>query len=308
MGFLDRFRGRSAVVDREEVVREALVVRVDDIAEMVELTVVGESYRQELLAQIAGPREADGKQHYVGVTLRCEPGNPHDTNAIRVEVMGQHVAFIARVQAAALSAAMQQRCGGVIEAHGMVVGGWDDGATTGYYGIRVWIPPAHLDRIGIDRSAVEQQPRPQEPAPPPRPPMTYPTLPNVKAGERRLSPTERDLKAGRYGTVVTVIDEEHYQPAILSIMPAGWDDRSWPLLVDLAIAERNPHSKHDTPCIEVRVAAAVAGYFTPKMTERHHPQVTSALANSSRVTAIGSASVGEKAGNRFWRLKVTLND
>ena len=54
---------------------------------LVELNVVGEGSYQEALARIAGP-EAEGKHIGVGVTLRCEPKNTYDHNAVKVEVMG----------------------------------------------------------------------------------------------------------------------------------------------------------------------------------------------------------------------------
>ena len=112
--------------------------RGDTIAE---IEVHGESFRQGELAALAGPKTDEGKNERVGVTLRCEPTNEHDCNAIRVEVMGQLVGYVAREQAIGLSPAMQGACGGAPEAQGLIVGGWKyaDG-DEGPYGIRYGRP------------------------------------------------------------------------------------------------------------------------------------------------------------------------
>jgi hypothetical protein len=44
---------------------------------------------------------------------------------------------------------------------------------------------------------------------------------------------------------------------------------SWPLLVDLAVTEANPHAKRAAPCVVVRIDRETVGYFTPAMSERH---------------------------------------
>jgi hypothetical protein len=210
--------------------------------------VVGESHRQQALEQIAGAKDELGKQLVVGVTLRAEPSNEYDPNAVRVECYGQLLGYVARRVASMLSGPIQERCGGALEARGVIVGGWRTSDSEGHFGIRVWV-------------------------------------------------TDRD--AGRL--------EEHYQPVIEAAMPAGWEeDRSWPLLVDLTMAECNPHVKTPAPCIEVRVNGACVGYFTPAMTDRHRRAVLEAGAGGDRVTATAQASRGTKAGASVWRLKVFL--
>jgi hypothetical protein len=117
-----------------------------DVAD-VELDIVGEGPRQDALAMIAGPKEAESKLKIVGVTLRCEPSNPYDANAIRVEVMGQHVAYVAKAQAGWLSPRMRQTCGGIVEVSGLIVGGWKDDVSEGHYGIRAWIDERDIERV-----------------------------------------------------------------------------------------------------------------------------------------------------------------
>ena len=69
-----------------------------DEGELIELEIVGESYTQDALAAIAGPKQPDGKRERVGVTLRCQPDNAYDANAIRVEVFGQLTGHVSRAQ------------------------------------------------------------------------------------------------------------------------------------------------------------------------------------------------------------------
>jgi hypothetical protein len=128
----------------------------DQNIRLIEIEIVGESYCQKELQRIAGPPAADGKSHRCGVTLRREPDNKYDKNAVRVEVMGLQVGHVARLTAARLSPAMQVYCGGALEANSVIVGGWDDGSSQGLYGIRVWLTTADLVRIRVDPKDVRR--------------------------------------------------------------------------------------------------------------------------------------------------------
>jgi hypothetical protein len=293
----DDARTSTVTPTPREMVTELVVAEAaDDGEQIVEVEVVGESYRQDALAAIAGPKGFDGKEHFVGVTLRCEPTNEHDANAIRVECHGQLVGFVSRDHAVMISPALQQSCGGVIEARGLIVGGWDRGdGDVGSYGIRAWISQRDVDRIGVRPDDLDPSLRARWPEPP-----------AVARGEARISPTAEDVDAGR-GSGVTVTCEEHYQDTIAAAMPPGWNpDRTWPLLVDLGVVDANPHTKHRTPCIEVRIAGAPIGYFTPKMTDRHRPSIEAAAARAERVTALSTVSRREKGGTEIWRVRVAI--
>ena len=61
-----------------------------------DLDVVGESYYQDALVRIAGPHTEDGRRVKVAAVLYLEPDNPHDRNAIRVEINGATVGHIPR--------------------------------------------------------------------------------------------------------------------------------------------------------------------------------------------------------------------
>jgi hypothetical protein len=313
VGFLDRLLGRSqpntSVSFREMATQELRAAADEDHAELVEIIeVVGESYRQEALARLAGRKDAEGKHKLVGAVLRCEPQNEHDANAIRVEVMGEHVGYVSRETATFLSPAMQRACGGALEARGLIVGGWksesrdDHGryleVSEGSYGIRVWITQRDTERLGVRPDALDPGLRPH-----------WPEAPKPVHGEQRLSPTNADVEAGRYGSVATVTCEEHYQDAIEAAMPTGWDpERTWPLLVDLAVAASNPHTKQATPCIEVRSGDRTVGYLTPKMSARHMALMEACVKSGSRATATATASRRIKGGLTIWRIKVPIRE
>jgi len=190
----------------------------DNAVELLELHIVGESHRQDTLAAISGPRRSEGKKMTVGVTLRCEPTNAYDAHAIRVEVMGQHVAYVARDQAALIADAMKARCRGVIEAPGLIVGGWKNAESEGHYGIRVWITTKDTDRLGVQPRVLDPSFRPQ---------LTYPTIPACRPTEMRLGPTRQDLADHQWGSDVTVTGEEYYQPVIVRAIGTTARGRCW---------------------------------------------------------------------------------
>jgi hypothetical protein len=264
--------------------------------QLVEIEIRGESFRQAELEALAGPKGPDGKHVLEGVTLRCEPDNAHDPNAVRVEVMGQLVGYVAREQAGVVSRGMQQACGGVLEERGLIVGGWRDQQSEGSYGIRVWLTRHDADRVGVRPSA----PAPEEHL------MPWPEITKCGTDERRLSPSMADLEAERWGSKVTVVGEEHYQEAVTNALPDGWDRHYCPALVELGVAARNPHSEHESPCIEVSIAGRTVGFFTPNMTERYRALVEATKGDGYRATAEAQIRRGTKGGIELWRVQVGM--
>jgi hypothetical protein len=312
VGLLDRLFGprqrQQQLSARElaaEEVQEIAHREHEEIVEIVE--VVGESYHQEALGAIAGPKDLEGKRTLTGVVLRCEPTNEYDANAVRVEVMGNLVAHVSRSTAATLSPAMLNTCGGVLEARGLIVGGWrDEGrdghgrftgtASEGSYGIRVWITSGDAQRLGIRPDTLDPSLRPH-----------WPDLPDVGRNEHRLSPSRDDIASGRLGTSVTVTCEEHYQDAIAATMPDRWDpERTWPLLMSLALTTQNPHQQQTGACIEVRANERTIGYLTRAMSERYSPILEECARAGTNATAYGRASRGAKGGTLIWRVKLQL--
>lgn len=288
MGFLKNVFGQG----QEHARTEALLVEsglADEIPldDLYEVEVVGESYRQDVIERIAGGKSEHGKHTRVGLTLRCEPKNPYDSDAVRVECMGQLVGYVARDEAADLSPALLENHGGCIEAHGVIVGGWKDATSEGHFGVRAWIDPVLAQRLGLTHALVADSVLAE--VPPPLP------------GERRLSP---DWEHEHISTL-TVTCDEHYQDAIAASRPAGWSKDYWATVVTFGFADRNPHAKSPDRCVEVRLSATgmTIGYLTKAMTERHGPAVEAALAANERPTAVANVSPGEKGGQRIWRVK-----
>lgn len=61
-----------------------------------EFEIVGESHYQQALVRIAGSHTADGRRVKCSAALYLEPNNPHDRNAVRVEIDGATVGHVAR--------------------------------------------------------------------------------------------------------------------------------------------------------------------------------------------------------------------
>lgn len=295
MGLMKRlFGGGPSAAERTE----ALVVEtgVSDASDgLVEIEVVGESHHQDTLERIAGPKEPEGKQMRVGATLRREPTNPYDGNAVRVEVMGQLIGHVARTMAATLSPALAA-VGGAIEAQGVVVGGWKDRTSEGSYGVRVWLDPATAARLGVQH--LRPEPRPEAPRSAPLPP-----LPPPAPDELRLSPPEG---SDDFVSTLTVTCEEHYQQALASSCPDNEQRRYWHILASMWLVDRNPHTKSTEPCIEVRVHGQTVGYLTSAMTQRHRAAVENAASLGLVPTAVGWVSPGTKKGQTIWRITLAM--
>jgi hypothetical protein len=272
---------------------EVRAAAADDGLDLIELEIVGESYRQDALALIAGPKDTGGKQFRVGVTLRCEPTNQYDSNAVRVEAFGQHVGYVSRPHAQTLCPPLLTHFGGALEARGLIVGGWTDTQGDGAYGIRVWITTADVERLAVD-------PAPFEPPPRTRPVIS---MPAPSAGERRLTPSPDDAWA--LPTTVAVTCEQHYQDVIVGSRPQGWSSGSWPVIVELQPSV-NPHARAAEPCVEVRIAGSPVGYLTNAMSQRHGPSVEAALREGLRPTALAEVLETPKAGRSHWQLKLSL--
>ena len=58
------------------------------------LPIVGESYYQEALGAICGPRSDESEDRRVEARLVLEHDNPHDSMAVRVEIQGQPVGHL----------------------------------------------------------------------------------------------------------------------------------------------------------------------------------------------------------------------
>lgn len=108
--------------------------------------IVGEASYQEALDTICGGRCEDGHEFATTASLRREPNNPHDPNAIAVVIDGKKVGYIPRakaIKAASIMDADRKRCEAAT-CPALIVGGWiDEDGDHGHYGVRLalaWPP------------------------------------------------------------------------------------------------------------------------------------------------------------------------
>lgn len=102
--------------------------------------IVGESRYQANLARIAGPKTEDGHDHDCMALLVPEPENPHDANAIRVDINGLTVGYISRDLAKGMARIFRKSTVvGAISADAKIVGGWyrPRNGSEGSYGVKL---------------------------------------------------------------------------------------------------------------------------------------------------------------------------
>lgn len=96
--------------------------------------VVGESYRQAVLESIVGGRDRDGAEHEASATLILENDNPHDDQAVRVEIESHHVGYLSRADARRY----REFASAPTKVPALIVGGWDRGEHhLGSFGVRL---------------------------------------------------------------------------------------------------------------------------------------------------------------------------
>ena len=102
--------------------------------------VVGEASYQQALERICGGRDFYSARHQCHALLMPEPNNPHDPNAVQIIVDRQLVAYLSREHAVEYHQHIGMRAS---KCDATIVGGWDDGDTMGFFGIRLKIkwPP-----------------------------------------------------------------------------------------------------------------------------------------------------------------------
>lgn len=92
--------------------------------------VAGTSYRQDALEVVAGGRNFAGtRRRLLTATLVREPDNPHDSNAVRIDVGGVHVGYLPRDGAPGFHAIIQRltAAGLPSSCRASLTGGWDEG-------------------------------------------------------------------------------------------------------------------------------------------------------------------------------------
>lgn len=107
--------------------------------------VVGESRYQDALERICGGHNREGHQFDCVAQLTPEPENPHDKNAVRIEIAGAKVGYLGRQDAEKYLAALADagHAGQPAYAEARIVGGWKRNqheAGAGHFGVTLGVP------------------------------------------------------------------------------------------------------------------------------------------------------------------------
>jgi len=135
MGLLDRLRASGGRVAEEPPNRErpqTVTVSAHLFSGDEDLEIVGEASYQDALWAICGGAQGDRVRHQIVAVLVPEPDNPHDANAICIQVEGHRVGYLDRAAAVRYGSGLRllmEGCGGYVALNGVVVGGgyYDDG-------------------------------------------------------------------------------------------------------------------------------------------------------------------------------------
>jgi hypothetical protein len=104
--------------------------------------IVGEASYQTALRAIAGPKSEDGVRRRCTAYLILEDSNPHDRNAVRVDIDGLTVGYLDRRMAKQYRAELaRQKWSATMQADAVIVGGWKRGRSDeGSYGVKLDLP------------------------------------------------------------------------------------------------------------------------------------------------------------------------
>ncbi|MDM1545510.1 hypothetical protein HX037_06375 [Ignatzschineria indica] len=120
--------------------------------------VVGESYYQDSLLLIAGPKKSKSKNIDCHAVLIREPDNAHDPNAVMVVIKGKLVGYLKKSMAKRFSE--EWRNLGLTSKIMLVVaakinGGWKDSSSEGNFGVVLDMPP--INRISSVISSISME-------------------------------------------------------------------------------------------------------------------------------------------------------
>lgn len=115
--------------------------------------VAGTSNYQDELLDICGGYNRDGHGYETIAMLVRDPKNPHDPNAIKVEIEGQCVGFLPKQQAERIAAEMDSEGFSQSRVEAQVVGGWRTNQyDRGSFGIRLRMSSAGPINFGTAAS------------------------------------------------------------------------------------------------------------------------------------------------------------
>lgn len=111
------------------------------------IDVVGVSRRQDVLAAVVERHGRNGRTVTVAALLVLEDSNPHDANAVRVEIEGEHVGYLSRENArryrADLASAGEPHAR--VRCAARIIGGFETASgERAHFGVRLDLPPMEL--------------------------------------------------------------------------------------------------------------------------------------------------------------------
>ncbi|MDE2385463.1 MAG: hypothetical protein KGO53_12675 [Alphaproteobacteria bacterium] len=117
---------------------------------------MGESYYQENLEKIAGPKTQMGKNFETVALLVPEEHNPHDANSVAITIGSLKVGHLAKAHAFEYRKYLGSKIG---RCGALIVGGWkndadeEDDQTEGSYGVKLklnWPPTLKSDQVKVN--------------------------------------------------------------------------------------------------------------------------------------------------------------
>lgn len=117
-----------------------------------EIEVKGEAAYQDNFVALVGTKREGGYDVAVTATLRREPTNRYDPNAVAVYVEGRLLGYVNRDDSAGMSLYLSRieaaAPGRPVEVAARIVGGWDRGrGAEGHYGLRVFVDRHRLRSV-----------------------------------------------------------------------------------------------------------------------------------------------------------------
>lgn len=108
------------------------------------IEVVGVSRRQDALAAIVDSHGRSGRTLTIDASLVLENANPHDANAVRVEIDGVLIGYLSRDNARRYRAdlAAANASAAVVRCKARIVGGFQtETGERAHFGVRLDLPP-----------------------------------------------------------------------------------------------------------------------------------------------------------------------
>lgn len=117
------------------------------------MEVVGESHYQQALISICGKHNRDGHEKEFVAIIALDPSNPHDANAVVVNILNNVVGYLPKEQAQRVGAQMREEDLQTVTCRAKVRGGWRTNQhDEGSYGVRLAIPQHGWIDFGAGRT------------------------------------------------------------------------------------------------------------------------------------------------------------